>query len=244
VAEPGYVFLERDYSQAEARIVSLLSDDLDDLKLFDTMDKHKLTASKIFNLPMDKINDDHRFVGKVGKHAFSYGEQKKKLMLSANSDAIKFGINLQLSEKEAGRILEVINKMCPKIRSVFQREVRDIVQKTRILWNPYGRMRQFFGYLKETEAYAQIPQSTVPDCLGMAGLRMKAAYPWLRFCLDMHDAFVWKIREDRQDEALKITKEFMEVEIDFKYCSLPRGKLVIPTEAKVGKRLSEMEKVK
>ena len=243
VAEPGYVFLERDYSQAEARIVALLADDAETLKLFDSSDIHKTTSGWIFGMTPNKIIEDQRFIGKVARHAGNYGEGKRRLMLSANSDALKFGIDLQLSEKEAGRILDVFHKRTPRIRSIFQTEVRNIVQKDRILWNPYGRMRQFFGNLKDTEAYAQIPQSTVPDCLRKAGLKMKAAHPWLRFCMDMHDAFVWKVREDRLPEALKITKEFMEVEIDFKHCSLPRGKLIIPTEAKVGKRLSELEKV-
>lgn len=244
IAPPGYVFLERDYSQAEAREVSLLSDDPDTLKLFDTTDIHRLTASWIFGIPPDKITDDQRFIGKTTRHAGNYGMGKHRLMMNANAEALKFGIDIKLSEAEAATILEIFHRRTPRIRKVFQSEVREIVQKTRMLWNPYGRQRQFFGYIKDEEAFAQLPQSTVPDSLRMAGLRLKEKYPWLRFCLEMHDAFVWKVKEDEIDKVLKITKEEMEVGIDHKYCSIPRGVLVIPTEAKVGKRLSEMKKVK
>lgn len=243
IAPPGYVFLERDYSQAEARIVALLADDLETLRAFDTSDIHRLTASWIFNVSPELITSDQRFIGKTVRHAGNYGMGKRRLMLDANANALKFGIDVTLSEAEAGKILDIFHRRTPKIRTIFQREVRDAVQKSRMLWNPYGRIRQFFGYLKDEEVYAQLPQSTVPDCLRMAGLRIKERYPWMRFCLELHDAFVWKVREDKIEQALKITKEEMEVEIDFKYCSIPRGKLTIPTEVKIGTRLSELKKV-
>lgn len=244
VAGEGHLFLERDYSQAEARIVSLLADDEETLKLFDTTDIHRLTSSWIFGIAPELITDDQRFIGKTARHAGNYGMGKRRLMLDANATALKFGINIKLSEKDAGNILEIFHKRTPRIRTIFQSEVRNIVQKTRMLWNPYGRLRQFFGYLKDEEVFAQLPQSTVPDNLRLAGLRLKSKYPWLRFCMEKHDSFIWKIPEDKIDLALKITKEEMEVGIDHKYCSISRGIITIPTEAKVGYRLSELKKVK
>lgn len=250
VAPEGYVFLERDYSQAEARITLLLANDPENLKLFDTSDIHRLTASWIFGgSPQSRlgeegyIGDDKRFIGKVVRHAGNYGMGKHRLMLDANATALKFGIDTTISESEAAKVLDIFHKRTPKIRTIFQREVRDIVQRSRMLWNPYGRLRQFFGYLKDEEVYAQLPQSTVPDSLKMAGLRIRKRAPWMRFCMESHDSFVWKIRENRLDEALKISKEEMEVPIDFKYCSLQRGCITIPTEASIGTRLSELRKV-
>lgn len=250
IAPEGYVFLERDYSQAEARDSLLLADDAENLRLFDSCDIHRLTASWIFggnpNAKLeepDYITEDQRFIGKVVRHAGNYGMGKRRLMLDANATALKFGINIKISEQEAQKILDVFHKRTPRIRAVFQREVRDIVQKSRILWNPYGRIRQFFGFLKDEEIFAQLPQSTIPDSLRLAGLRIRKRAPWLRFCLELHDAFVWKVKEDKIDEALRITQEEMEMPIDHKYCSISRGCLVIPTEAKVGKRLSELKKV-
>ncbi len=243
IAPSGYVFLERDYSQAEARESLFLANDPENLRLFDSSDIHRLTASWIFGDNPESISEDQRFIGKVVRHAGNYGLGKKRLMLDANATALKFGINIKISEAEAGKILDVFHRKTPRIRAVFQREVRDIIQNTRMLWNPYGRVRQFFGYIKDEECFAQLPQSTIPDSLRMAGLRIRKRAPWFRFCMELHDAFVWKVKEDRIDEALAITKEEMEMPIDHKYCSIPRGCITIPTEAKVGSRLNELRKV-
>ena len=50
VADNGYVFVEIDSSQAEARVVALLATDYDLIDLFNKVDVHKLTSSWIFNV--------------------------------------------------------------------------------------------------------------------------------------------------------------------------------------------------
>lgn len=244
IPPPGFLFLEADLSQAEARIVALLSDDDITLNLFNTSDIHSITASWLFGVDPSKITPDMRFIGKVVRHAGNYGMGKRRLMLSVNSDAKKFGIPVQLSEKSSGEILNTFHARTPRIRSVFQREVKDEVSRSRTLFNPFGRMRQFFGYLKDEELYAQLPQSTVPDILRKAGLRIRARIPGIRICLEAHDAFYFKIEESNVDRHAKIIKEELEREVNYSKCSLPRGNLVIPAELKVGKRLSELEKLK
>ncbi len=243
ISPPGYVFLEADQSQAEARIVSILSDDPYTLKLFDTTDIHTETTKWIFP-NSTSITQDQRFIGKKVRHAGNYGMGKHKLMLTANGDAFKFGLNIQLSEKDAEEILKIFHTRTPKIRRVFQSEVKIQVGKDRTLFNPFGRMRQFFGTIKDEELFAQIPQSTVPDQTRVAGLRVRERLPTIRICLESHDALLFKIPEDKVQEYGKIIKEEFEAPIDFKHCSLSRGELVIPAELSVGKRYSELEKIK
>jgi DNA polymerase len=242
ISPPGYNFIEVDLSQAEARIVAILSDDAYTLELFNSSDIHSTTASWIFAKPPEEIDrGTERFIGKVVRHAGNYGMGKHRLMMSVNADAKKFGIPVQLSEKQAQSILEIFHLRTPKIRRIFQAEVMAQVSKTRTLFNPFGRMRQFFGTVKNEEAYAQIPQSTVSDHLRRAGLRIKDRIPGIRICLEAHDAFLFKVPEERTGEYAKIIKEEFEREIDFSQCSLPRGKLIIPAEIKVGKRYSELK---
>lgn len=245
VPPEGYVFLEADLSQAEARIVAILADDDVTLSLFDSSDIHSLTASWIFGKDpkeIDKVTE--RFIGKTVRHAGNYGMAKRRLMLDTNATAKKFNIPVQLSEKRAQEILDIFHGKTPKIRKVFQAEVKLEVGKTRTLFNPYGRMRQFYGNLKDEELYAQIPQSTVPDSVRRAGLRIKDRIPGIRICLEGHDALLFKIRKESIEAYAKIIKEELEEEIDFKYCSLSRGKLKIPAEIQVGNRYSELEKLK
>jgi DNA polymerase-1 len=243
VAPPGYVLLEADLSQAEARIVAILSDDEYTLKLFDTVDIHTETARWIFP-SQEEISSDQRFIGKMARHSGNYGTGKRTFMLAVNSLAKKFGLNVQLSEKGAQNILNVFHTRTPKIRGTFQQQVLAEVNATRTLFNPFGRMRQFFGTLKQEEIFAQIPQSTVPDHLRAAGFRIKDRIPGIRICAEQHDALLLKLKEETWKEEAAIVKEELEKPIDFSKCSLPRGKLVIPAECKVGHRYSELEKVK
>ena len=242
VAPPGYVLLEADLSQAEARIVAILSDDDYTLKLFDEFDIHTETAKWIFP-GLEKITSDQRFIGKMARHSGNYGTGKRTFMLAVNSLAKKFGLDVQLSEKGAQNILNVFHTRTPKIRGVFQTQVREQVLRDRTLFNPFGRMRQFFGNLKDEELFSQLPQSTVPDCVRFAGLRIKERLRGIRICAEIHDSLLFKIPEDKVEEYGKIIKGEMEKPIDFSRCSLPRGELVIPVEVKVGTRFSDMKKV-
>ena len=72
IADPGYIIVNIDQSQAEARVCSLLADDEETLKSYDTIDKHALTASKFFGGAADQYSKKRlgyecpeRFVGKA-----------------------------------------------------------------------------------------------------------------------------------------------------------------------------------
>lgn len=248
IPDPGYVFVECDLSQAEARIVALLSDDSDTLNLFNTTDIHKLTASWCFGNKVDQVTDDQRFVGKKVRHAGNYDMRKRRMAIEVNNDARRFHINMNvLSEWKAGKILDIFHQKSPKIKGVFHRDVVEMLAKQRYLLNPYGRYRMFYerwGDEVFREAYAFIPQSTVADHLKKAMLRIKERLPRLMILLEAHDAFLCQVREDEVENTSKLIREEMEKEIDFSRCSLSRGKLIIPSDIQVGKDYRSMKKVK
>jgi len=256
VADPGYVFIEIDSSQAEARVVALLGTDDELLKLFNTTDVHKLTSSMIFNVSTEMVTKELRFVGKTTRHAGNYDMGKKRLMTIVNTDAKKYHIDIQISEWRAGQILDAFHAFSPKIRQVFHREiVQALRDNDRVLVNPFGRRRQFFGRFDhelEKEAYAQIPQSTVADNTKRALLQIRDASAndiriWGKFstttgvCAEAHDALVALVRETEIDTYLEIAIPAFEKPIDFSQCTLPRGELVIPAEAKVGANYKDLK---
>lgn len=256
VADPGYVFIEIDSSQAEARVVALLGNDTELLKLFNTTDVHKLTSSMIFNVAVDKVTKELRFVGKTTRHAGNYDMGKKRLMTIVNTDAKKFHIDIQISEWRAGQILDAFHAFSPKIRQVFHLEiVQALRDNDRVLVNPFGRRRQFFGRFDhelEKEAYAQIPQSTVADNTKRALLQIRDKTAndvriWGKFsrttglCVEAHDALVALVRETEIDNYLEIAIPAFEAPIDFSQCTLSRGELVIPSEAKVGHNYKDLK---
>lgn len=249
-ADPGYVFVETDLSQAEARIVALLGNDAKTLKLFnDRVDVHKLTASWIFGTPPEKITSELRFIGKTTRHAGNYDMQKRRLMHLVNTDAKKFKIGISISEWKAGQILDKFHSFCPNIRQVFHPGVREALERNdRVLVNPFGRYRKFFDRWGEDlfrEAYAHIPQSTVPDHLRRAGFRAIERFREDKvipqfvggktpFVIEAHDAFLGLVPKEYVARYIQIICEELSQPIDFSNCTLSRGSIVIPAEAKVG----------
>ena len=260
IADPGYVLVEIDSSQAEAKVVALLANDLELLNLFDTTDVHKLTSSWIFNCTPERVTYELRFVGKTTRHAGNYGMGKAKLMQIINTNAKKFHINIQVSEWKAGQILDAFHAFSPAIRQVFHAEIINALRDNdRVLVNPFGRRQQFFGRFDhelEKEAFAQIPQSTITDSTKRALLTIRDrtcndVRIWGQqfanttgICVEAHDALVALVRETEIESYLKVAVPAFEEPIDFSNCTLPRGTISIPCEVKVGKNYKDLKDYK
>jgi len=240
IPDKGHVLLEFDLSQAEARIVALLGRSPETLELFNKTDIHKLTSTWIFNMPISKISGEMRFIGKTCRHAGNYDMGKRRLMELINTDAKKYGIQLPMpvSEYKANIMLEAFHKYSPWIRGTFHKEIVEALQNNDLmLVNPFGRMRQFNDHWGDSlwkEAYAQLPQSTVADQIKHSALRIRKRIPGIRIIVEAHDALVFMIPIGKEIEYSRIIKEELEKPIDFTHCTLSRGELVIPCEAKIG----------
>lgn len=240
VPEPGYTFIEVDLSQAEARVVAVLADDWDTLRMFDTIDIHKETASWLFEVPYTSVTKDMRVVGKTCRHAGNYDMGKRRLMQEIETNARKYKIQIRVSEWKAGKLLDNFHAKTPKLRNIFHKEVASIVESTRTLVSPLGRRRQFFGDFSQDlwrEAYAFIPQSTVGDIVKLAMCELDD----VRICMEAHDGLLAKVRHDELKQVYERMTQLMSAPIDFSGCSIPRNfKLTIPAEAKVGDNLKDM----
>ena len=263
VPDPGYIFLEPDLSQAESRVIAILSNDERQTKIFQYgIDIHRLTASWIFERSIPamseffqeaeesrirelakKINEqlkkvilpDERQLGKTFRHAGEGGMEKRRAAQLTN-----------LSEWRAGKLLELFHRNSPCIRDVYYKEIQRVLRDNdRVLINPFGRRRQFFNRGEEMlkEAYRQLPQSTVSDHLKFSMLRIEREEPLIQFLEESHDSFLCQMPDtpehiQRAEEI--ITKE-LETPIDFARCSLPRGLLTIPCEIKKGCNWKDMK---
>ena len=246
VADPGYVFMEFDQSQAEARVVALLGKSHETLELFNTVDIHKLTSTWIFNLALNQISKEMRFIGKTCRHAGNYDMGKRRLMTLVNTDSKKYGIDIAaISEWKAGQMLDAFHRFSPWIREVYYKEIVDALESNNImLVNPFGRVRVFNGWWGDElwrEAYAQIPQSTVADHTKRCALRIKERIPGIRMVIEAHDALVSLVPVNETNQYARVFKEEFETPIDFSRCTLSRGILTIPCEAKVGDNYKELK---
>lgn len=247
--DTSLVFLECDQSQAEARVVALLADDQEMLAKFGVIDIHCETAVTCLGLTPSDFHYDRlvrakeagedppeRFIGKTFRHAGNYDMGKHRAMLTVNTDAKKYGIDINISEYRAGQFLERFHAANPKTRNIFHKEIQNLLRKTRQLRNPFGRVRDFFGKGDnlDKEGYAFIPQSTVADQTKLAMIRSRVDIPGLRTVMESHDAFTCLVHKNEVREVASIIKKHMETVIDFSTCSIPRGKLIIPAEFQIG----------
>lgn len=266
----GKVAIKADASQAEPRIVAVLSEDW---KLIEVMqagkiDIHRRTAAMIFGYTSFLDLEDHvikadsmekdgpeRYTGKTTRNAGNYDVGKHTFMETYNTNAQKYEINADISEWRAGQMLDLFHKATPKVRSVFHRDIKAAIDENRILVNPFGRPREFYAKIDDAgsiykEGYAHIPQSTVADLVQGAAIKIdeeiddqSLAY-WVS---ENHDALIYEAPIGDWERYAILIKKHMMAPIDFRpYCTLKRDyTLVIPCDVELCEdNFSNFKKVK
>lgn len=87
VSLPGYKIVVADYSQIELRILAQISGDPSLTRAFDMGgDPHTATAAQMFNIPIESVTKDQRFIAKTINFGLAYGMGWTKLR-----DILNFG---------------------------------------------------------------------------------------------------------------------------------------------------------
>ena len=267
IPDEGKVFIQADSSQAEARVVAVLSKDWNLLKAFDTIDIHRRTAALILGLTStldltslhlesdDLIGKDspERFCGKKTRHAGNYSMGKSRFMVEFNTDAQKFEIDMEISEWKAGSMLEKFHFASPLLKDNFWHEVEEAINSTGVLIDPMGGVREFHGrkdHETHKEGYANIPQRTVGHLVQGAALKVEdelngdVQHLWIS---ENHDSLLMEVPENNWEPYGRLLQKHMMAPIDFSlYCTLKRDYvLTIPCDIEVSDtNYGEMRKVK
>lgn len=268
IPDPGKVFIQADSSQAEARVVAVLSEDWELLKAFDEIDIHRRTAGLVFqfvrslelgpkcsNELVDHLDKDgpERFCGKKTRHAGNYDMQEQTFTMTFNTDAQKYEIDMTISTYQAKVMLELFHNASPKIRRKFHADIKDAIQSTRVLIDPFGGPRIFNGRMDDSlfkEGYANIPQRTVSHLVQGAALNIDDELNGdteVNFVSENHDALVLQAPENNWEPYARLMKKHMQKAIDFSvYCTLKRNiQLVIPCDIEMSNtNYAELRKVK
>lgn len=95
LAPEGYVFIDCDSSQIEARTLAWLAGQDDLVDAFDKgEDVYKIMASSIYDTPIDKVDDGQRFVGKTTILGCGYGMGAAKFKVQLET----MGVSLTSTE--------------------------------------------------------------------------------------------------------------------------------------------------
>jgi len=119
MAPDGYVLIDCDSSQIEARTVAWLAGQDDLVEAFDKgEDVYKIMASAIYNVPVDKVDKDQRFVGKTTILGAGYGMGAAKFQMQLKA----FNVDIDLDECQ--KIINVYRETYPNIPALWRQGQR------------------------------------------------------------------------------------------------------------------------
>ena len=115
-APTGYVMIDSDSSQIEARTLAWLAEQNDLVDAFDRgEDVYKIMASAIYGKDVSEITKDERFVGKTTILGCGYG------MGAAKFQAQLKNFNVEITLGEATRIIDTYRTTYPKITALWKK---------------------------------------------------------------------------------------------------------------------------
>jgi DNA polymerase-1 len=197
VAPPGHVLVAADYSQIELRILAHLCGDEALVRAFaNNEDIHRLTASEVFETPLDKVTAEQRRAAKAINFGLIYGMSP-------------YGLARQL-RIERGAAREYVDRYFQRYPAVraFMDEVKAGARERGYVETVFGR-RLFLPDLRSRNAarrqYAERTainapmQGTAADIIKRAMIAIHAVlperHPGARMIMQVHDELVFEVPE-------------------------------------------------
>ena len=209
IAEEGNVLLSLDYSQIELRILAHIAK-IDTLKqaFHEGQDIHALTASQMFNVPLENMDPMVRRQAKAINFGVIYG-------ISG------FGLarNLRIPRKEAQSFIDTYFERFPGIRT-YMDETVSFAKENGYVETLFGRKVHTSeinakgpqaGFAKRAAINAPI-QGTAADIIRRAMVQMPNAIAHLpvKMLLQVHDELIFEVNKDALSETTEVVRKIME----------------------------------
>jgi uracil-DNA glycosylase family 4 len=247
IPNPGMELGEVDLERAEAHIVAFL---INDELILDLIAKggdiHKHRASMMYGKSIDEVTKDERNNAKKGVHAVHYDVGMNTFL-----DILNEGRDVPFTPREGRYIFNLIHEKIPTARR-YQEHIANLLKKDRTLWSLTGRRRTFYDRFyvwnptwkiwqinKDLlrEAYAWIPQTTVPDVTNQALSKVYYNYKkYVNILLQIHDALLFEYKPEHRRIAHEIVHEAMSIPLYYQGRTMTMG-----IEHKYGDNWLEME---
>ena len=184
LAPEGYMFIDCDSSQIEARTLAWLAGQHDLVAAFAAgEDVYKIMASSIYGVPIDEVTDPQRFVGKTTILGAGYGMGAAKFQAQLKT----FGVTMELDE-------------CKYIINVY-RQTYPMIPK---LWREAGDALDAMAN-NQTATFGRTGVVTVE---GYNGIRLpntlRLKYPNLRYV--MHEGKSEMVYDQKKGRAVLPTR--------------------------------------
>lgn len=214
ISRPGYELLSLDYSQIELRVLAVLSEDPDLVKIFrEGKDIHASVAARVFGVGEDEVTKEMRRRAKVINFGIIYG---------MGVNALK--TNLGTTRDEAQAFMDNYFASFPTIKKYFDSVIVEARERgyTETLFGRRRYLPALRSSLPQIKAGAErmamnAPlQGTAADIIKLAmiradqGLREAGLSDRVFLLLQIHDELIFELKEGVVGEALPIIKKAME----------------------------------
>lgn len=211
IPEEGSVFVDADYSQIELRVLAHMSGDAALIAAYQAdEDIHAITASQVFDVPLDQVDSTLRRKAKAVNFGIVYG-----------ISSFGLGQDLDISRKEAEGYIEKYFATYGKVKEFLDRTVED-AKKNGYTVTMFGRRRPIpelassnfmtrsFG---ERAAMNAPVQGTAADIIKIAMLRvnrrLKEEHLQSKLVLQIHDELIIETNKEEVEIVQKLLVEEM-----------------------------------
>ena len=215
----GNYILSADYSQIELRLLAHISGDENLINAFNSgIDIHSLTASKVFDVPVDKVTKEMRYTSKAVNFGIIYGQTKYGLAKAIN-----------ITSQEAESFIAKYFATYPKVRAYMT----TIVQKAYVygyVETIFGRRRYLAGELQspnkmlkefaERAAINHPMQGTAADLIKMAMINVDKKFKEnnlkSKMVMQVHDELVFEVEKEELEQVKGIVTNEMQNVVEMK----------------------------
>ena len=212
IAEKEHILISADYNQIEMRILADLADVKELKKAFkNNEDIHSLTASQIFNVGINKVNQEQRRKAKAINFGIIYGISQYGLAKQIN-----------VSNFEAEEFLKAYFSKFPEIKT-YMNETIKFCRKSGYVNNIFGRRSHFINIndknfnvrnFQERAAINAPIQGSAAEIMRLAMIRLDKSLTSqknnkTKMLLQIHDELIFETPKEELKRISKIISEEM-----------------------------------
>ena len=208
------LILSADYSQIELRLLAHITQDKHLLEAFNNgIDVHTLTASKVFDVPVEEVTKDMRYKSKAVNFGIIYGQSKYGLAKA-----------LGISNAEAEDFINKYFATYPRVKAYMEGTVKEAEEKGYVQ-TIFGRKRYLASELSSSNgmirefakraAINQPMQGSAADLMKIAMIefanKLRENNLKSKMIIQVHDELVVEVLKSELEEVKRLVKEAMEL---------------------------------
>lgn len=204
--------LSSDYSQIELRLLAHVSGDENLISAFNSdVDVHSLTASKVFDVPVEQVTKEMRYKSKAVNFGIIYGQTRYGLAKA-----------LDIPAQEAQNFIDKYFMTYPKVKDYMENTVAFAYEHS-FVETIFGRKRylpelaspnRMIKEFAERAAINQPLQGTAADLIKMAMINVDKVFKEnnlkSKMVMQVHDELVFEVVADELEQVKTLVKQEMQ----------------------------------